>query len=184
MKTKSQVFSIPNILSFVRIAFIPFIIWSYLAGNEILSAVLIAISLLTDMLDGFIARKFNMVTPLGKALDPIADKLTLGVIILALCFKKQSLIILFVLFFLKELTMGIQGLVIIKRTGTTYSAKWYGKISTFLLYASMIILILWQDIPQLATYIIIAVCSISILIALVLYSILNYKKIKQVFVSI
>lgn len=80
--------------------------------------------------------------------------------------------------------MGIQGLVIIKRTGTTYSAKWYGKISTFLLYASMIILILWQDIPQLATYIIIAVCSISILIALVLYSILNYKKIKQVFVSI
>lgn len=92
----------------------------------------------------------------------------------------QSLIILFVLFFLKELTMGIQGLVIIKRTGTTYSAKWYGKISTFLLYASMIILILWQDIPQLATYIIIAVCSISILIALVLYSILNYKKIKQV----
>ncbi len=94
MKTKSQVFSIPNILSFVRIAFIPFIIWSYLAGNEILSAVLIAISLLTDMLDGFIARKFNMVTPLGKALDPIADKLTLGVIILALCFKKQSDMIL------------------------------------------------------------------------------------------
>ncbi|MBQ3165860.1 MAG: CDP-alcohol phosphatidyltransferase family protein, partial [Clostridia bacterium] len=72
MSKLKQIFTIPNILSFIRIGLIPFIVIAYVEGNLLLSAILLASSALTDIVDGFIARRFNQVSPLGKALDPIA----------------------------------------------------------------------------------------------------------------
>ena len=79
-----QILTIPNILSLLRLALIPFIVWSYSIKKFIASAILIVISGITDVVDGFIARKFNMVSDLGKALDPIADKLTILFILFAI----------------------------------------------------------------------------------------------------
>ena len=77
---KRQVFSIPNIMSMFRIALIPLFASALLRGRTAAAAALIALSALTDVADGFIARRFHMVTQLGKVLDPVADKLTLLVL--------------------------------------------------------------------------------------------------------
>lgn len=82
---KREIFSIPNLMSYFRIILVPIIVWRILIADARedywIAAILVGISGLSDLLDGKVARKFNMVTELGKALDPIADKLTLGAII-------------------------------------------------------------------------------------------------------
>ena len=83
--TKKNIVTLPNLLSLIRLAMIPFICYAYFKLQDyVATAILIAASALTDIVDGIIARKFNMVADLGKMLDPFADKLTEGVLILAL----------------------------------------------------------------------------------------------------
>lgn len=97
---KDQVLTIPNLLSVIRLALIPLIVWLYIGKQEYSAAVaVILISGATDIIDGFIARKFNMVSDLGKILDPVADKLTQATVILCLTVKyrwMRGLIVLFV----------------------------------------------------------------------------------------
>ena len=85
---KEDWFTIPNIMGYIRILLIPVFAWVYLHAESqsdyYIAAGIIGLSGLTDLFDGKIARKFNMVTELGKFLDPLADKLTLGVLILCM----------------------------------------------------------------------------------------------------
>ena len=74
--TKEQLFTIPNFMSLFRLALVPFILWIYLTGEYSIAAALVLLSALTDIFDGVIARKFNMVSDLGKVLDPLSDKVT------------------------------------------------------------------------------------------------------------
>lgn len=79
---KKEIFSIPNIMGYARIILIPIFVWTYYTAEEMMdyyfAAFVILLSGLTDMLDGYVARKYDMITELGKVLDPIADKLTQG----------------------------------------------------------------------------------------------------------
>ena len=85
---KDQVLTIPNLLSVIRLALIPLIVWLYVGKQAYSAAVIvILISGATDIIDGAIARRFHMVSDLGKILDPIADKLTQGAVILCLAVK-------------------------------------------------------------------------------------------------
>lgn len=92
---KKQIFTIPNLLSTFRIVlafvFLAAFYQSGASGRSNLLTAIILLSALTDFLDGKIARKFNMVSELGKILDPIADKITQGVLILCLM-KEYSLL--------------------------------------------------------------------------------------------
>lgn len=179
MMKNSQIFTIPNILSAIRILMIPFIVWAYLIENVNLSALLIIVSGLTDIVDGFIARRFNMISPLGKALDPIADKLTIGVVLLSLCFNNRIIVCLLIILVIKEVLMGVEGLLIIKHTGTTYSARWYGKISTIFLYGTILTIILWENIPKFALFVLLYCCIIILLFAFTMYTMTNIKVIKK-----
>ena len=178
MKKNHQIFSIPNVMSFIRIILIPFIIITFRDGKIILSSILILISGLTDIVDGYIARRFNMITPLGKALDPIADKLTIGSILLMLSYNKLVLGLLFV-FIIKETFMAIEGLIVISQTGTTYSSKWYGKLSTFLLYFTLVTLIIYKNIPTILLWILIFLCIAVVMLSFILYTISNANRIKE-----
>ncbi len=175
---KKRIFSIPNVLSFMRIVIIPFIVWQFLAGNETIAVLLIALSALTDVVDGFVARRFNMITPIGKALDPIADKATLITLVACLCFKFKAMIVLLVVFIIKELIMGIEGLLIIKKTGTTYSSKWFGKISTAVLYLTILLHVWWVGIPDKLSNVLVLACQILAVLSVTLYTISNVKVIK------
>ena len=88
---RKQLLSIPNLMGYFRILLIPVIVWRYVTAETVtdyyIAAVIIGISGITDFLDGFVARRFHMITKVGKALDPIADKLTQGAVVLSLCFR-------------------------------------------------------------------------------------------------
>ncbi len=177
----NKFFTIPNILSLFRVVLIPFIVWAYLIHRIYFMAVLIAISAVSDILDGIIARKFDMVTSVGKALDPIADKLTLLTLLVILCFYLRSLpiIILCVLFVVKEVIMGIEGLVVIKKTGTTYSANALGKATTVVLYINILLHLLFSNMPFWLSYIIIGISMLLVCLSLGVYTVQNLRRINR-----
>ena len=168
---KEDVFTLPNLLSLLRLLMIPLIIWLYCrAGNHRAAVAIVVLSGLTDIADGFIARKFNMVSDLGKILDPIADKLTQAALIICLSSKYPLMLPLVCLLALKELCMLYMGYITIQRIGTVNSAKWYGKMSTVVLYISMAILILVPGVPLTAANVIICICGGTMLFSFFMYS--------------
>lgn len=74
---QEKLLNIPNILTLVRIALLPSVVWRFRAGDAFGALLSYLLAMLTDVIDGFVARRFNQVTSLGKLLDPIADKLSL-----------------------------------------------------------------------------------------------------------
>ncbi|MBQ7916265.1 MAG: CDP-alcohol phosphatidyltransferase family protein [Firmicutes bacterium] len=138
----NRIFTIPNILSMVRILLIPVFVDLYFKEKALLAGVVLVLSGLTDTLDGYIARRFNLITNLGKVLDPIADKLTQAVVAFCLCIQLPQVIPLLVLLVIKEFIMFVAGIWVIKRTGKPFSALWWGKVSTIIFYLAITILVL------------------------------------------
>ena len=168
---KNQVLTIPNLLSVVRLLLIPVILWLYIGlQNNYAAIAVIVISGLTDILDGIIARKFNMVSDFGKILDPIADKLTQGSLILCLTVTYDWMKWLIVLFAAKEFVMLIMGYLVIRMKDSINSSQWHGKLSTVLLYATMILLILFPGLPLSVVNTLIVVCAVVIVMSLILYT--------------
>jgi len=177
---RNQIFTIPNILSFVRLAMIPVIIWSYCVKRSVGgTALLLALSGLTDMADGFIARRLHMISDLGKMLDPVADKLTQAAVLFCLITTHPNMIIPFVLLCVKEICMGTMSLLAIRRSGKVVGAQWHGKITTVLLYAMMILHILWPHIPVAATNGMITVCVGMMLLSFALYTKRNIRMLRD-----
>lgn len=178
---KEKFFTIPNILSIFRIVLIPFIVWSYTLGRLTFMFALIVTSALTDIVDGIIARKFNMVTAVGKALDPIADKLTLLSLLITMCdyLNSPPIFVLSVIFVVKEIIMGIEGIAIIKVTGTTYSANAVGKAATVALYINIMIHVAWRKIPSSLSAMIIGISIAFVCASLVVYTKQNLRIIKE-----
>lgn len=142
MKLKvKDIFNIPNILCYIRIILIPVFAALYLNGYTYWAALVILLSGLTDFADGFIARRFHMITELGKAIDPIADKLTQAAIVICLMFRIKWMFILFIIIVIKELFMGIACLLMLRKGKKLDGAKWFGKVSTAVFYATMFLLI-------------------------------------------
>ncbi|MGN1133266.1 MAG: CDP-alcohol phosphatidyltransferase family protein [Oscillospiraceae bacterium] len=179
---KKEYFTIPNIMGYFRILMIPIFLILYLnaettSGYVVAFAVLI-VSMLTDFFDGKIARRFNMVTDFGKALDPVADKLTLGTLAIAVTSHYPFMIAFFVLFLIKELYMLSMGLYLTKKKKIYYSAKWYGKICTAATDICMVVLLVFTDLPQKAANIII-VCLMALMIFTLIKYILYHQKLLQ-----
>lgn len=176
----NKIITIPNILSFIRLCLIPLIIWLYcVKQNYHMTAVILVLSGLTDLADGFIARHFHMISDLGKILDPIADKLTQGATLFCLMTRFKLMLVPFILMIFKELYMGITGALVIKKTGQVLGANWHGKVVTCLLYAMMILHVLWYDIPMAVSTVSIIICICMMVLSLILYGKRNKKAIQQ-----
>lgn len=176
---KKQAFSPPNILSYIRILLIPAFVCLYLQKRYIAAAALVALSGLTDTADGYIARKYNMITEWGKILDPVADKLTQGALLLCLLSRYNRMWILAMLFAVKELTMALLGLfsLFIKKKKLS-GAKWYGKVSTVVQFVAMTVLFAFS-LPEKAVDIIIWVCAAFMLLAFFMYMREYRKMLKE-----
>ena len=167
---KENVLTIPNLLSLVRILLIPIIIWLYCAQKAYMHTfIVIAISGFTDIIDGKIARKFDMVSDVGKVLDPIADKLTQAALVICLIARYPWMWAILALFAVKECLMLLWGYLTLKSTDTINGAKWYGKLSTVVLYAVMMILVLFVDIPQAIATALMLLCGGIMLLSLIMY---------------
>lgn len=177
--TKKSVLTIPNLLSLIRLLLIPLIIVLYFQEYYIGAVVVVLISGLTDIADGKIARKYNMVSDLGKALDPVADKLTQAAMIVCLFSRYRGMIVLFLIMAVRECVQLVLGLVTLKETDTMNSAKWYGKASTVTIYTVMVILFLFPRIPLTAARVLMTLCGIVLVGSMLLYIRFYYKFLKE-----
>ncbi len=137
--------NIPNALSVARIALIPVFVTLYLLHLELWAFAVLLVSGLTDAVDGFVARRFNMITDCGKLLDPLSDKLTQVAVVVCLTTRYPELLPLTVLCFVKELSQGIGGILLLKKNVQAQGARWFGKVSTVLFYVTMLVIVLWYD---------------------------------------
>lgn len=130
--------SIPNIITILRILLIPFFVTQLFSGHYYVALCLLIISGITDVLDGYIARKFNMVTRLGMILDPAADKLMQFTVFLCLYMADLIPSYLVILLFVKEITMAVGTFVLLKKR-VVVKANASGKIATVVFYATAIV---------------------------------------------
>lgn len=173
-KYKNKIITVPNILSFFRLCLIPVIYWQYcVKKNYLLTTCTLTVSGMTDIVDGIIARKFDMVSDFGKAFDPVADKLTQIVMLLCLVTRFPFMLIPLVILITKEILAATLNMITIKKTGKVMGAVWHGKLNTVLLYSMMIIHLIWYNIPAVASNILIGICTVMMLISSVLYTIRN-----------
>ena len=169
--TKEQIFTIPNFMSIFRIVLLPFIIWTYWKESYDVAVALLIVSAITDALDGVIARKFNMVSDLGKMLDPLCDKLTQAALLICLTFRYRYVWLVFALLAIKDITMSFLGAAAIRHRGAVHSAQWYGKLCTVILETVMAVLILFPRIPERYVIGLLALCCAAILFSLIMYTI-------------
>ena len=162
-----RILTVPNLLSFFRILLIPVIICLYFKEQYWWAFGLLVLSGATDVVDGWIARSFHVVSDFGKAIDPVADKLTQ--IALLLCLMPMKYWWMVAILITKEASIGILTLIALRRTHSVYSAGWYGKICTVVIYLSMFVLILWRDADPTFVLVDAIVCSALIALAFVLY---------------
>lgn len=148
---KKEVFTIPNFLSFFRLLLIPIYISIYLTAEKsaqfIAAGAILTISCLTDMIDGKIARKYNMISTLGMILDPIADKATQFTLTLCLSLKYPVLYPVLALFIIKESFQLIAGIIAYVDGKMLPGALLVGKICTTVLFVSLITLVLFPNLP-------------------------------------
>lgn len=139
-------------LSLFRLVLIPVYVVIYLNATEakeyFLSAAILAVSCLTDLIDGKIARHFNMISTVGKILDPLADKLTQFALTLCLSIKYPVLRIVLGLFVVKEIFQLIVGIVNLRRGKMLTGALMAGKICTTVLFVSLILLVLFPNLNE------------------------------------
>lgn len=176
MAGSNKVFTVPNILSMFRLVLIPIYATMYLHAETwrdyFLAAAVLAVSTVTDFFDGIIARKCNMISKLGIALDPVADKATQGILIICLGIRKGNLALwlLFGLFVIKEGFMLVMGVINLKRGKMLKGAIFTGKISTTVLFVSMIVLVLFSEsISPLWVDVLVIICAVFMLISLITY---------------
>jgi cardiolipin synthase len=174
--TRDQIFTIPNLLSFFRILLIPVIIRLYVYHGALeLTAAVIILSGLTDILDGFIARKFGMVSDFGKALDPLADKLTQIAVLFCLLTRFPLIILPLAVMSAKELFAFVLRLLVFTRTEIVESARWHGKLNTVILYAVILLHILWINIPREISDISILTATAMMALSSALYTVSGFK---------
>lgn len=169
---------IPNILSVIRLLMIPLFVFCYFEYDEMpntyFAAAVYAAAWITDALDGYLARRFNWITDIGKILDPLADKLMQ--ITAAICFviDNRIFLLLAIPLVIKEFAMLVGGIIVIKRNKKVTQALWYGKVATIVLFLCAFIRIIVRDSMVLD----ITLCSIMLVMlifAFVMYYLKVYK---------
>lgn len=179
-KYKHRIITIPNILSFFRLLLIPVIVWLYTVKKApVWTTAVLALSGVTDIVDGIIARKCHMVSDFGKAFDPVADKLTQIAMLLCLVSRFKWMLLPLCVLVVKEIIAGFLGLLVIRKTGKVEGAVWHGKATTVSLYSMMIIHLIWFQIPGVVSGILIGACTTLALLSAFLYSRENLKKLQN-----
>lgn len=172
-KWKREVFTIPNLLSLFRLALIPVYMQLYLhaaAPDQYhFAGLILAISCLTDAMDGIIARRFHMVSTVGKILDPLADKITQFSLILCLALRYPALKPVLALFTAKEVMQILLGVFYLRRGKMLPGALMAGKICTTVLFVSLILLVFFPDANSFAVRSIAMTDMVFLSISLVSY---------------
>ena len=149
---------VPNILTMCRFVLIPFIFGSIVNNQYVAAFVFLTLSGITDILDGFIARKFNLITNFGKLIDPLADKATQISTLIALLFAE---------------TIMIAGASFLYGKKLVVSSRWYGKLATVMFYVAIVASLITNNF-NLAFHIDIYIYYVAL--ALTIFALIMYFK--------
>lgn len=167
-------FTIPNILSYLRILLIiPFTIL-FLNKRYEASAIVIVLSGLSDCIDGFLARKLNQITQLGKMLDPVADKLTLLAVAVCLSVIEPIIFPVITILALKDILMLIGASLLLKNHIMPVQSAWYGKLGTICFYVSVAAIVIFDMILKFENFYIVSFIMLSITAVIMIYSLIRY----------
>lgn len=177
---KKEIFTIPNMLSMFRLALIPLYISIYLNAKDsadyYLASAILAVSCLTDLIDGQIARRFHMISTVGKVLDPFADKITQFTLVLCLAVRHKVLWGIVILLIIKELFQLIAGIIVFKRGQMLKGAQFTGKICTTVLFVSLILMVMLPELNPAIVNWIALIDGIFLLVAFGDYLIVYLRK--------
>lgn len=177
---KKEILTIPNLLSLFRLVLIPVYVSIYLNARDnddyFLAAAILAVSCLTDLIDGKIARHFNMISTVGKILDPLADKLTQFSLIMCLASTYPVLWYMIGLFFVKELFQLIAGAINLRKGKMLKGALISGKVCTTILFLSLIVMVMMPNLKESVVTIITIVDCVFLVIAFADYAFAYYAK--------
>ena len=177
--------TIPNLLSLFRILTIPFFIYFYMKDMVYVAIIVLVAGGLSDCVDGYIARKFNQITDLGKMLDPLADKLTQAAIAVCIAFKYPIIAPVLIFFIVKELIMLIGAVVLLKKGARPVAANWYGKLGTILFYLSVTVVVIMTlcSVPspafEIVSYILLGLTALIMAYSLFKYFLIALSQLKE-----
>ena len=184
--------TIPNWLSFIRIALIPVFAVLFVQGHQLVAVIVMICAALTDLFDGKIARKFNQVSNLGKILDPIADKLSQMAIVIVLLYTywENPIKYLFFFFMVKEVLMLLGGALLLSKGMRPTAAEIRGKEATNVFYIAMSIILAFGEngalcnvthftLPSVVTWVLVALSAVSALVSLLGYVPGFLKQLKE-----
>lgn len=179
----SDLFTVPNLITYVRfILIIPFA-YFFLKEEYISSAICIGLSGLSDCFDGLAARKLNQVTSLGKILDPIADKVTLLVVVVCMVIFVPVVLPVLIILLLKDVLMLLGGTDLINKGITPPAAKWYGKVGTVVFYISVCIIVFLKAFLNYENFAldltVLSVTALTMIFALYQYGKIYIQLIKE-----
>lgn len=161
--------NIPNTLTILRLFLIVVFVYVFyspnIENNTLWGILVFIFAGFTDLLDGFIARRYNMVTKWGKLMDPLADKLMLITVLICLYQKKMIPAIVIIIVGLKELMMILGAVFLYKNKNVVVQANYYGKAATVAFYLAIIALVV--DLPY--SGVVLTAAVLMTLLALILY---------------
>lgn len=172
--------NIPNILTIFRLALVPafaYVFFYPMKNNLLFSILIFLVAGITDILDGYIARKHNMITKFGIVMDPFADKLMLITVLYCLASKNYIAPWILWVIILKELSMIIGGTLMLN-ANTVIPSNIFGKISTFLFYISIFILVFNEALGKILIYVSVASAMIAFFNYFMIYN-ASLKKVKK-----
>lgn len=180
---KKELLTIPNLLSLFRLLLIPVYVAIYLNATEpahyYIAGGILAVSCITDLIDGKVARHFNMISTVGKVLDPLADKATQFTLILCLAVDYSILWVMIGLFVIKESFQLVAGYLAFRKGKMLTGALFSGKVCTTVLFVSLIILVLMPDISKTAVIIIMVIDVLFMLMAFAHYAYTYFKHLPK-----
>ena len=182
---KKEIWSIPNLLSIFRILLIPVYMHIYMnaegSRDYAAAGVILAFGCLTDMADGYIARRFHMITNLGKVLDPLADKLTQLSLFICLSAHRRLLNYLLVIFLIKEFWQLFVMISALRRGKALNGALMSGKICTTVLFTSLGLMFVWPTMGDGLANAITVVCFVFLMYAFTDYILAYFGKEKKIY---
>ncbi len=162
---------IPNILSVIRILLVFVFVFVLFGLDQPVWAVVIFLTAgATDVVDGFLARKFNWITNLGKLLDPFADKFMQCTVLICFFIKGYIPLWFVIPFFVKEAATLLIGLIVIKRRNVVVVSKWYGKAAVCLFYVTVVFSVWFEAYFSLHPVVQVLVFAPAVIFAIVAFA--------------
>lgn len=172
--------NLPNFLTIIRLLLVPIMAYFLISRDFTLAILFYVLASVTDILDGYIARKYNLITDLGKILDPLADKLLQFSALVGLWVVDVIPFWITLIFFLKEIFMGLGAIKLLRRNDVVVSSKWFGKLSTILFFIAIVFSMFSEYFMMLKPYVlpmfILAILSLFFAFIMYLIDFINVQK--------